>query len=193
MFCHTRVSAPDITIPARETTKSTFCSAASINAIVPPSLCPITPTLSKRVLRSSIPASASFLKSSVVQSLIFPLYPLKPLSSYLKVAIPSLARASAITANGLCSKISSSRFCCPLPVTIMRTGVVRLYPSGSTRVPLRATSPFMKVTSSVVYGNGPRGVWGRFGLSSPGIRVKGNDMPDCLKGPTTCCTIYMPS
>ena len=164
-------------IPANVTIKSALPSLASISAMVPPSLCPITPTDLNFLRRKSIPAAASCLKSSVVKSVnLIALFP-QPRSSYLKEAMPLRANASAITANGLCSNSSSSRFCCPLPVTITTTLVFLSHPSGRVSVPLSVMSPFENVTSSVVYGNGGTGVCGRLFFCSPGLRVSGNDMP----------------
>ena len=176
-FCHRRSSLPDMTAPARLTTKSAFPSAAIISAMVPPSLWPITPTRSKRSRSKPIPARASSLKSLIVQKTKSPVDSPNPRSSYLSEAIPFLARASAITAKGLCSNNSSSRFCKPLPVTMITTGVLRLQPSGSTRVPFSTASPLVKDTSSQEYGNGPTGVWGRFSSGSPGVRVRGKETP----------------
>ena len=98
-----------------------------------------------------------------------------------------------MTAKGLCSNISSSRFCCPLPVTMTSTGVFREQPSGSVKVPLRRASPLRKLSSSCVYGNGATGVCGRFNLGSPGVSVSGNAAVHCLNVPTIFVSIQVPS
>ena len=179
-------------MPAKLTMKSASFSAASISAMVPPSLWPITPTLSKRSLSSLIPARASSLKSSVVALATSPVEPPTPRSSKRSVAMPLRAKASAMTAKGLCSKTSSSLFSWPLPVTMIRTGVLREYPSGSTSVPASVASPLEKVTSSCSYGNGPTGVCGRFSFAS-GVSVSGRETPACLNVPAICFPSHKPS
>ena len=65
-FCITRVSLPDIAMPASDTMKSALPSAASIMAIVPPSLSPNIPTLLKRLRNNGKADAASWRKSAVV-------------------------------------------------------------------------------------------------------------------------------
>ena len=97
------------------------------------------------------------------------------------------------TAKGLCSNISSSLFWKPLPVTMMRTGVLRDHPFGNTNVPFRTAFPLLKDTSSWAYGNGAFGVWGRLSFSAPGRRVSGREAPNCLKVPSICPFVHKPS
>ena len=162
-------------------------SPASITAIVPPSLCPSTPTLPKRPRprRYAVPADASEAKSYVVALVPLPVDSPNPRSSYRSEAIPSRARRSAMTANGRCPASSSSRFCSPLPVTSSTTGVAFVAPSGTHNVPA-SVSPaawLTNLTSSVVYPEGAVGVCGRAYEPSPGIMSSGNEAPPCVNMP----------
>ena len=81
-------------VPAMLTMKSTTFSVANRKAIVPPSLCPMTPIFLNGYffLRCSIPAWASRVKSSVVQAVGTPVERPVPRSSYRSEAIPFRAR-----------------------------------------------------------------------------------------------------
>ncbi len=140
LFCANIVSLPDIAIPASDTTKSGSPSCASIKASVPPSECPIMPHDPLVKVRANDNAAlASSLKVPIVAAAKSPFDSPVPRSSNRNVATPFRARKSDMTANGLCSNSSSSRFCGPLPVTKTQIGVLPLSKSdGNVNVPHRA-------------------------------------------------------
>ena len=91
--------------PANMTTKAIFGSpAATIGAIIPPSLWPISPTrsgaMSFRARRVFTAARMSSAKSAIVADAKLPPEPPAPRSSSRSTATPRRVRASAITAKG---------------------------------------------------------------------------------------------
>ena len=125
--CITRISSPGNPVPASMTMKATSLErAATIGAMIPPSLWPIRPILwlsmSGRDLRTAIPASTSPAKSSLVDLATLPLEPPTPRSSTRSTAMPRRVKASARTWNGLCSKSVSSRSWAPEPLIKITAG-----------------------------------------------------------------------
>ena len=107
--------------------------------------------------------------------------------------MPLRAKASAITANGRCPNNSSSRFCCPLPVTRSTTGVSLVQLAGVQSVPPKRKPAFSKLTSSCLYGKGATGVCGLRTSCAPRFSVSGSCSAPCANVPLMQSPSILPS